>query len=128
MFSHNETDPFDNLVSVVTGAEVMDIQQEVKKIKVERSVAEYLLRLVEATRADDRLRLSVSPRGSLALYRMAQARAMLEGRAYALPEDVRALAAPVLAHRIMLDTKARYGGVQSQNIIEEVLEKTPVPR
>ena len=128
LFSHNEVDPFDSLAAVVTGAEVILLQRSVKKVKVERSVAEYLLRLVEATRSDLRLRLSVSPRGSLALYRMAQARAMLESRAFVLPEDIRALAIPVLAHRVMLDTKARYGGVQSSDIIKEVLEKIPVPR
>jgi MoxR-like ATPase len=128
LFSHNADDPFDHLTAVASCADVIALQQDVKKVRVERSVAEYLLRLVEMTRSDSRLRLSVSPRGSLALYRMAQARAMLEDREYVLPEDIRALAVPVLAHRVMLDTKARYGGVQSQNIIEEVLEKTPVPR
>ena len=128
LFSHNETDPFDRLVPIVTCAEIIQAQQEVKKVRVERSVAEYLLRLVEATRSDVRLRLSASPRGSLALYRTAQARALLEGREYVLPEDIRALALPVLAHRLMLDTKARYGGVQTSHIIEEILEKTLVPR
>ena len=57
-----------------------------------------------------------------------QARALLEGRDYALPEDIRALAVPVLAHRMMLETKARYGGVINAHLIEEALEKTPVPR
>ena len=128
LFSHNAEDPFDRLQPVASCADVIALQADVKKVRVERSVAEYLLRLVEMTRMDSRLRLSVSPRGSLTLYRMAQARAMMENREYVLPEDIRALAVPVLAHRVMLDTKARYGGVQSQNIIEEVLEKTPVPR
>ncbi len=128
LFSHAENDPFDRLVPAVTSSEVIHMQQQVKKIRVERSVAEYLLRLVETTRADARLRLSVSPRGSLALYRMAQARALLAGREYALPEDVRALAVPVLAHRIALDTKARYGGLSAPDIIEEALTQTPVPR
>ena len=128
LYSHAENDPFDRLVPAVTSGEVIAMQQAVRKVRVERSVAEYLLRLVETTRADSRLRLSVSPRGSLALYRAAQARALLEGREYALPEDIRALAAPVLAHRIALDTKARYGGITASGIIEEALTQTPVPR
>ena len=128
LFSHAEIDPFDMLAPVVTGAEVLLMQREVRKVKVEKSVAEYLLHLVEATRKDVRLRLSVSPRGSLALYRMAQARAMLDNRAFVQPEDIRALAVPVLAHRVMLDTKARYGGLQTADVIMEALERTPFPR
>ena len=91
-------------------------------------MAEYILRLVSATRKDSRLQLSVSPRGSLALYRTSQARAALAGRDYVLPEDVRSLAVPVLAHRIGLDTRARYSGVTAERVIEEILEETPVPR
>jgi MoxR-like ATPase len=128
LYSQNDTHPFERLVPVVTCQEVIAIQEQVKKIRVDRAVAEYILQLVGATRKDARLRLSVSPRGSLTLYRTAQVRAFLEGRAYALPEDVRALAIPVLAHRIMLETKARYGGVLPQHLIEELLKETPVPR
>ena len=62
------------------------------------------------------------------LYRAVQSRARLEGRDYALPEDVRALAVPVLAHRLLLDAKARYGGLQTTHFIEEALERVPVPR
>lgn len=128
LFSHNEFDPFDQLAPVVTGTEVLLMQREVRKVRVDRSVAEYLLHLVEATRRDVRLRLSVSPRGSLALYRMAQSRAMLDGRTFVEPEDIRALAVPVLAHRVMLDTKARYGGIETADIITEAVDKTPFPR
>jgi len=62
------------------------------------------------------------------LYRTSQVRAFLEGRNYVLPEDVRALASPVLAHRMLLDTKSRYSGMQTTQIVDELLEKTPVPR
>ena len=128
LYSQNDNHPFERLLPVVSCQEVLDLQQQVKQVKVERSIAEYILRLVEFTRNDPRLRLSLSPRGSLALYRTAQARALLESRDYTLPEDIRALAVPVLSHRMMLDTKARYGGVTNAHIIEEALEKTPVPR
>ena len=128
LYSQNEGHPFERLLPVLTCRQVLDLQDQVKKVSFERSVAEYLLQLIRTTRADSRLRLSVSPRGSLALYRTAQARAALAGRAYVMPEDIRALAVPVLAHRIMLETKARYGGVLTTHIIEEALEQTPVPR
>jgi len=104
------------------------LMDQVKAVRFDKAVAEYLLRLIEQTRSDARLRLGISPRGSLALYRTAQARACIECRDYVLPEDIRALAVPVLAHRIMLDTKAKYGGLRPHNIIQEALEKVPVPR
>jgi MoxR-like ATPase len=128
LYSQNDSHPFERLRPVVTCQEVLELQEQVRKVRVDRSIAEYILQLVEFTRNDPRLRLSLSPRGSLALYRTSQARALLEGRDYALPEDIRALAVPVLAHRMMLETKARYGGVINAHLIEEALEKTPVPR
>lgn len=128
LFSQNDAHPFSLLEPVVTCEDILALQERVRRTRVERSVAEYIVHLVAFTREDTRLKLSVSPRGSLALYRTAQARAGLEGRDYVLPEDVRALAVPVLAHRVMLDTKARYGGVMAHHLIEEALEKVSVPR
>lgn len=120
--------PFEKLVAVAEETEILAVQHVVRNARFDQAVAEYLLRVVQATRADPRLRLGISPRGSLALYRTAQARATLEGRDYVLPEDVRALAVPVLAHRLMLDTKARYGGALPEGIIGEILSSVPVPR
>jgi MoxR-like ATPase len=128
LVSQHERHPFELLTPVLTREEVLEMQDEVRTVRVDTAVAEYLLRLVAATRADARLRLAVSPRGSLTLYRTAQARARMEGRDYVLPEDLRALAVPVLAHRIMLDTRAKYGGILSASIIEETLASVPVPR
>jgi len=128
LYSQNESHPFDRLTAVVTCDEVIALQEAVKQVRVDRSVGEYIVRLVDSTRADVRLRLGVSPRGSLTLYRTSQVRAFLEGRNYVLPEDVRALASPVLAHRMLLDTKSRYSGMQTTQIVDELLEKTPVPR
>jgi MoxR-like ATPase len=128
LYSQNERHPLDDLQPVVTCAEVVALMEDVKKVRFDRAVAEYLVRLVGATRDDPRLRLGLSPRGSLALYRTAQARARLNGRDYVVPEDIRALAAPVLAHRLMLDTKSKYGGLRPPQIVAEHIEKVPVPR
>jgi MoxR-like ATPase len=128
LFTHNDHHPLEDLRPVLTTADVLTLQQVVRRVRVERAVAEYILRLVEATRQDARLRLGISPRGSLALYRMAQAQAAMAGRDYTLPEDVRSLAVPVLAHRLQLDTKSRYGGLQPAQIVEEFLDRVPVPR
>jgi MoxR-like ATPase len=107
---------------------VLDIQESVKHVHIDRTIGDYIVRLTHQTRSDGRLRVGLSPRGSLALYRTSQARAWLAGRAFVLPEDVRALAVPVLAHRLILDTKARYGGAQSSDVIKELLESVAVPR
>lgn len=128
LYSQNNGHPLDDLDPVLTTLEVLAMQEQIRTVRVDRAIAEYILRLIERTRADSRLRLGISPRGSLALYRMSQSRAAIEGRDYVLPDDVRALAVPVLAHRVLLDTKSRYGGALPQTIIEEALEKTPVPR
>ena len=128
LYSQNDRHPLDDLQPVLTTDEIAQMQAEVKTVRVDRAVAEYILRLIDVTRADTRLRLGISPRGSLTLYRMAQARARMDGRTFVIPDDVRALATPVLAHRIMLDTRSRYGGALPAQIIEEALDKTPVPR
>ena len=128
LYSHHDRDPFDDLQPVVTCADILTVQEAVKQVRVDHAVAEYILRLVDATRNDPRVHLPVSPRGSLAMYRSAQALAYIEERDFVLPEDIRRLAEPVLAHRISLDTKARYGGVLPRHLLEEALEKIPVPR
>lgn len=128
LFAQHKQHPYDSLQPVVSCAQVMQMLEEVRGVRMDPSVAEYIVRVIEATRNDARLKLGISPRGSLALYRTAQARALTEGRDYVDPSDVRALAVNVLAHRVMLDTKAKYGGTRTRNVIEDAIEKTPVPR
>jgi MoxR-like ATPase len=128
LFSQNERHPYEALEAAVSCTEVLQLQARVRTIHVDRAVAEYMVRLVDATRNDPRLRMGISPRGSLALYRAAQARACVEGRSHVLPEDVRALGLAVLGHRIILDTKARYGGTRANDIVMEVMGNIPVPR
>lgn len=127
--SQHAAHPFDTLLPVLTCDELRQLQAQVKTVRMDTSVAQYLLRLVEHTRADPRLRLGLSPRASLMLYRMAQAHAAVLGRDFVLPDDVRALAVPTLAHRIALDTRARTesGGGQA-GVIQDALDAIPVPR
>ncbi len=120
--------PLDDLEAVVSPAEISAIGDQVREVTFDKSVAEYVVQLVAQTRDDARLRVGLSPRGSLALYRTAQARAWWQNRDYVVPEDVRALAEPVLAHRLILETKARYGGATSADIVREGLDNIAVPR
>jgi MoxR-like ATPase len=94
---------------------------------VEASVLDYIVRLTSHVRHDPRLRLGTSPRGSLDLCRGSQTRAFLAGRDHVRPDDVQALAAAVLAHRVALDVKALHGGVSGATIVDDALESVKVP-
>jgi MoxR-like ATPase len=117
--------PLERLESVTDLDEVMQAQEAVRQVRVERPISEYILALVQATRDDPRLKLGSSTRGALALYRTAQARAWCEGRDYVLPDDIKALSTEVLAHRVMLDTKSRYSGVSREDLVAEIVGRIP---
>ncbi len=121
-----KTHPLDQLEPVITLEELLQIQEQVKDIIVKKPIAQYILKLVQATRNNPQLRLGSSPRGSLALYRTSQALAFCRGRDYVTPDDIKEIAVPVLAHRLVLDTKAKYSGVSKQDIIKQALETIPV--
>jgi MoxR-like ATPase len=107
--------------------EVLALQASRAEVEVGDAVRGYLLEVVRATRVDDRVALGASPRAALALHRSAQARALLSGRAYALPDDVKALAGPVLSHRLLLRPEARLRGATQDRIVAAVLDSVPVP-
>jgi MoxR-like ATPase len=119
--------PLEGLSAVADTADVTAAQDAVCGIHVEASVVRYMAHLVRATRQDPRLRLGASPRAALVLYRTSQALALLRGRDYVTPDDVRQLAVPVMAHRLVLDTKASYSGVRKDGIVAEVLDRVAVP-
>jgi MoxR-like ATPase len=127
LFSQAERHPLESVEVVLAAADVVALQAQARKVRVERSLGRYVVALAEATRRHSAVRLGCSPRGSLMLFRSAQARALLEGRAFAVPEDVKTQAVPVLAHRMGLETKARYTGVSKEDVVREVLEAVPVP-
>jgi MoxR-like ATPase len=128
LLSRHETDPFEELGPVLDTTQVLELQESVRQVRVDQAIGEYIVRLVEATRQDERLRLPVSTRGALSLYRCSQAHAFMEGRNFVLPEDARSMAVPVLAHRIALESRARHGGVVPESLIAELLDSTPLPR
>jgi len=119
--------PIDMLKPVAEAGEIAALQEAVRNVAMEASVTEYLATLVRHTRQDPRLRLGASPRAALALYRGAQARAFLKGRQQVVPDDIKALAAPVLEHRVMLDNGAAVSGIGAAGVIQEIVERTAVP-
>jgi len=122
-----EENPLDTLGPVLTGEELLALQKVCRKVFVEPSVAEYLVSLVRATRGHADIRLGASPRASLGLHQAAQALAALQGRDFVTPDDVKVLAVPVLAHRLLLKPEARLRGRTEAGVIEELLESLPVP-
>ena len=114
--------------SVTDAAQILLLQRVVEGVRMEVSVIDYLLRLVKATREEVAVRLGVSTRGSLQFARMARAYAFLRGRDYVLPEDLKRLAEPVLAHRLVLDTRARYSGTDKRALLADIVQRVPVPR
>lgn len=107
--------------------EIAEAQAAVDEIAVDGAVRDYILAIVGATRTDDRLRLGASPRAALALQRASQAYAAIAGRGYVLPDDVKTLAAPVLAHRMIVDSGARLRGQTAGGLIAEILDQVAVP-
>lgn len=126
-YTQNERHPIEDLKPVADLSHMSDLQGRVKKVRVSKPVAYYIANIADASRKHPELKLGVSTRGSLMLYRMVQARAFMEGRKYTTPDDVKAMAVKVLAHRLVLDTKARYSGMTKAQIIEDILKTTPVP-
>ena len=127
LFSRQLADPLEDITSIADVPTLVALLDRVHHIRLDPDVSRYLLRIVRTTRQHVDLALGVSPRGSLALFRATQARALLAGRDFATPADVQAIAAPVLAHRVMLTPKARYGGRTDTQIIEEILGTVEVP-
>ncbi len=119
----------DELTPVMTAADVVKLQDTVPLIKPDRSIIEYILDLVEATRHDDQLHLGVSPRGALALTQATQASAVLNGRDYATPDDVKQLFIPCCAHRVVSKTYLHNGDANATGrVLQSILDKTPTPR
>ena len=119
--------PQDSLEAVCSAADVLAVTEEAKAVYVEESVNRYVVALLRHTRADSRLYLGASPRAGIALLRVAKARALAAGRAFVSPDDVKALAEPVLSHRLIVAPEARSSGLGAHDLVREAIEKTPVP-
>ena len=119
--------PLDALEPVANAADAIALADEAKAIFVEESLNRYVVALLRATRGDSRLYLGASPRAGIAILRVAKARALADSRTYLEPDDVKAVAVPVLAHRLILAPEARSTGLTGEQIVRETLDKTPVP-
>jgi MoxR-like ATPase len=121
-------DPLVKLAAVAGEDDILEAQQAISLVHVAGDIKEYIVRLVAATRDHPDLALGASPRASLALYRLAQARAAADGRDFVLPDDVKALAAPVLRHRLLFKPSAEMRGAGADKLLAQVMESLPVPQ
>ena len=119
--------PLDALEPVANAADAIALADEAKAIFVEESLNRYVVALLRATRGDSRLYLGASPRAGIAILRVAKARALADGRTFLEPDDIKAVAVAVLAHRLILAPEARSTGLNGEQIVRETLDKTPVP-
>jgi MoxR-like ATPase len=121
------TEPLESLTAVAGAQDVIAAIEDARRVYVEESVGRYVVALVRSTRGDSRLHLGASPRAGINLLRVAKARALVAGRDYVVPEDVKTVAPPVLAHRLILAPEARSSGLSDEDIVREAVERTPVP-
>jgi MoxR-like ATPase len=119
--------PIDGLDRVTGPEEILSMQRAVKDIYVDPLIKQYIVSVVDATRTHSSVYLGASPRGSLALYRTCQARALLDGRDFVVPDDVKELAYATLGHRIIVSPSARVKNIAPKEIVEQALDRTPVP-
>ncbi len=121
------SDPLVELEAVTTPEEIQALQQERRAIRVEDSVRDYVVRIARATRQNADIQLGASPRATMALFQAAQAWAALQGRAFVLPDDVKAMALDVFAHRLMIAPQAQLRGRSAVELIEDIVSAVPVP-
>ena len=123
-------DPLNDLVPVMSAEEVMELQRSVSAVAVDDALVEYLMSIVAATRDSEMLDLGVSPRGSLALFRAAQALALTEERPYCIPDDIKRLVIPVFAHRILVSSRfasALRRSEEAEAVLREIMKTVSVP-
>ena len=122
-----ESHPIHSLGKVSSAEELLAMQEAIKRVHVSGSIRDYLLKIVNATRTHSDLALGASPRGSLNLFKTAQAFAALDGRDYVIPDDIKILAIPVLAHRLIVNPESRLKRRTPRNLLEEILQTVPAP-
>ena len=122
--------PVQAIQPALTISELLELQESIDRVRVDESLVDYLLAIVRATRETDQILIGASPRGAIALHQAAQAHALVQGRDHCLPDDIKRLAVPVLAHRLVVSRRAELGPShdrEAERVVEELLSSIPVP-
>jgi MoxR-like ATPase len=119
--------PVENLQACVTMMDVMRLREGVRSIRISDELKHYVVKLVGETRAANGIQLGASPRASIALAKAAQALALFDGQEFVSPEHVQEIAVPVIAHRLVLEPQAKFAGLTTRQVVEEIVKRVPVP-
>lgn len=130
LMDRDKQNPIDSLLPVIRKEELLAMQREVEQVYIHKTVYEYIIDLADATRHHEMIELGISPRGSLALSKMAKAAAYVKGREFVLPNDVEEIFPDVAVHRIRLNSKGKLNHLTGKDVIEDILKKVkkPVPQ
>ena len=120
-------DPLDTLESVADPRDILSMQEATRTVRVENSIRQYIVNICRATREHGDIMLGASPRATMALYRTCQARAAIDGRDFVIPDDVKAMAPPVLTHRLVVNPQTRLRGRIPEDVVREIVDTVPVP-
>jgi len=112
---------------VVTPTQIIQMQDTIKKVYIDKDLQKYMVKIVQTTRSEPRVEVGISPRGSIALFKLSKAHAVFHGRDYVVPDDVKNVVIPALSHRLILKAEARVRGVKSEDIVNDVVNKIVVP-
>lgn len=127
LYDQIDSHPIDHVTSVITKQEVIGFQETVRRVRVERSLGDYIVAIIRRTRNHDSVRLGVSPRGSLMLFRAAQAKAFVDGRDYVIPDDIQSMAPLVLPHRLVAARTSEAGGARMTDLLRQIVQEVDVP-
>ena len=122
-----QSDPLGNVHPILNCDEIRSIQEEVRSVEVEESLARYMMQIIRATREADEIRLGASPRALLTLSRCAQAMAWLDNRSFIKPDDILSLIQPLLAHRLIMSLESKHAGLPPSAVLEEIVKKIRIP-
>jgi MoxR-like ATPase len=125
--SQQKAHPIESLAAVVNGKDLLTFSQQVSEVHVEASLEDYILQIIQATRSHPDLALGASPRGSLALYKTGQALAIIRGRDYVIPDDIKKLVPLTLAHRMILKPESQLRGRTTLSVLDDILNRTELP-
>jgi len=127
LLRYEREDPLEELGPVVEAGHILEVQDAVRRVKVAQPVRSYLVNVARATRSHPAVDLGVSPRGTLSLYRTSQALAVLRGRDFVIPDDVKYLAPSVLTHRLIISSETRLRGRTAEEVVRGIVDQVPVP-
>jgi len=112
---------------IVNPSHILDMQNTIKQVYIDEDLQKYIVKIVQSTRSEQRIEVGISPRGSIALFKLSKAHAVFNGRDFVVPDDIKTVIGPALSHRVILKAESRVRGVKPENVIKDIVKKVPVP-